>query len=348
MKITIIVLSFLFLSEFFLQGYHILFQSNFFFRHTYEQSKGIAYGEDYDFHLNSQGFKDIEFEEKKEDLYRILTIGDSFAFGSVPYQNTFLTLTEKMLQQTTPGVELLNMGLPSLPPQEYFSLLGIEGVEVQPDMLLLSFFIGDDFSSSKPKGLFDGSALISLGKKILDQRKTYPGKIYHRGKYCDTCPVLPKDLFLTIETEKSYLFEKNNKRFAGQFENALYSLRKIRNLCEKEDIQLLVVIIPDVVQINTSLEQQVRDNLSPALTDNSWDISQPNRALANWLTSEKIDFLDLYPVLKNSPVPIYKTNDVHWNLAGNKLAAEILYSRLLRYNYSLSQLNLQGYISTTD
>jgi len=35
-----------------------------------------------DFKLNSRGFKDKEFAEKKKELYRIIGIGDSFYIWS--------------------------------------------------------------------------------------------------------------------------------------------------------------------------------------------------------------------------------------------------------------------------
>ncbi|RUM39910.1 MAG: hypothetical protein DSY80_11170 [Desulfocapsa sp.] len=329
MRILITFLALIFLSELSLQIYHYYFPTTIFYRHSYEENKGKPNGEDYDFHLNSLGFKDTEFTQKKEGTYRILAIGDSFAFGTVPYQGLFLTLLEKKLHQITPGIELLNMGIPGIAPHEYYYLLGLEGIGVQPDMLLLTFFIGDDFSSSKPKKFYDYSALGAIGKQILDKRKTYHGKIYHHGTYCDTCPPMPIENFLAIEEEKRYLFEKDNSTFAKHFENAKYSLRRIRKQCNRENIQLLVVVIPDAVQINTSLEKQIRAGAFSPVANDSWDISQSNRILTNWMISEGIDFIDLYPYMKNNPAPVYKPNDVHWNLAGNKLASEVICSKLL-------------------
>ncbi len=328
MRKILLLLSLVLLSEASLQTYHYFFPTKIFFRHTYEQSKGLGFGEDFDFRLNSQGFKDLEFGIKKEGTFRIVAIGDSFAFGSVPYRDAFLTLLQKKLSTAGKQVELLNMGVPSLPPQEYVYLLGLEGLAMDPDMILLTLFVGDDFSASQAKSILDKSALVALGKKVLDSTKTFSGRILHKGRYCDTCPVLADALFMTIETEKAYLFEKENRTFGNELENVQYSLGRIRDICNREGIELFVVVIPDVVQIDTSLEATLRQNMSSVISEDSWDIEQPGRALTNWLNAKGIPSIDLYQGLKNSTVPVYKVSDVHWNIAGNKLAAEQVFSRL--------------------
>jgi hypothetical protein len=72
--------------------------SSIFYDNSYNRFRGKPFVDDYDFRLNSKGFKDVERKkEKAPNVYRILGLGDSFAFGVVPHQFNFLTLLEKQL-----------------------------------------------------------------------------------------------------------------------------------------------------------------------------------------------------------------------------------------------------------
>lgn len=48
-------------------------------------------------------------------------------------------------------MELLNLGIPGMGPKEYLALLVREGLALEPDAVLLSFFVGNDFSESRRK-----------------------------------------------------------------------------------------------------------------------------------------------------------------------------------------------------
>ena len=62
--------------------------------------------------LNSGGFKDVEHpRHKPAGTYRIVALGDSFAFGSVPYADNYLTLFGRRLGQGARPVEVINMGI---------------------------------------------------------------------------------------------------------------------------------------------------------------------------------------------------------------------------------------------
>src|SRR5436309_13471021 len=118
-----------------------------FYDRSYNRFRGKPGAPDYDFYLNSRGFKDVEFKPQKEaNTYRILALGDSFAFGVVPYQHNYLTLLKQQLNSSDRHIEVLNMGIPGIGPQHYLALFVNEGLQLQPDMVLVSFFIGNDFT----------------------------------------------------------------------------------------------------------------------------------------------------------------------------------------------------------
>ena len=113
-----------------------------------DRFRGKPFAPFWNFHLNSRGFNDVEFSaHKTPGTIRILGIGDSFAFGVVPYEYNYLTLVEQYLKQSGHNVELINMGIPSIGPKEYLSLLVDRGFALEPDRVLLSFSISSAFGS---------------------------------------------------------------------------------------------------------------------------------------------------------------------------------------------------------
>src|SRR4030095_10830935 len=130
------------LGEAALRAYDFVAPLPIFYSNSYNRFRGKPFAPDWNSHLNSKGFKDVEFNTRKAaGTTRILGIGDSFAFGVVPYENNYLTLVEHYLNQSGHRVELINMGIPSTGPSDYLSLLAHEGLPLEPDRVLLSFFI---------------------------------------------------------------------------------------------------------------------------------------------------------------------------------------------------------------
>lgn len=117
------------LSELLLRVYHHVNPVFIFPDRSYNRFRGKPHADDYDFTLNSKGFKDREFSrEKAAEQLRILGIGDSFVFGVVPYQNNFLTLLEDELQKQGRPIEVINMGIPGTSPRDYLAVLVHERV----------------------------------------------------------------------------------------------------------------------------------------------------------------------------------------------------------------------------
>ena len=77
---------------------------------------------------------------------RIVALGDSFAMGSVPYPANYLTLLESTLASDG-SVEVVNMGVSGTDPVDYLSMLVQEGLAFGPDLVLVNFFVGNDFES---------------------------------------------------------------------------------------------------------------------------------------------------------------------------------------------------------
>ena len=316
------------LTEIAFRIYNKINPSFIFYDLSYNRFRGKANARDYDFTLNSKGFKDVEFNQRKASgIYRILGIGDSFAYGVVPYQYNYYTRAEEKLNQLEKKFEIINMGIPSLGPRDYLSIFVNEGLELNPDMVIVSFFIGNDFTDSlSTRNIYSYSYVASFIKFTIDLQKSYEGRqINGNLVYEDDRPSFDREKFLEIQTSRSYIHLKENDNFQNQLKSAVSYIKKIKDICEAKKIELLVVIIPDELQVNEEWQSQVIQALK-SHPDN-FDFTLANRLLSRELESEKIEYLDLLSEFKSvsQSKRVYKPQDTHWNIAGNELAAEMIY-----------------------
>ncbi|WP_136807006.1 alginate O-acetyltransferase AlgX-related protein [Desulfosediminicola flagellatus] len=310
------------MGEIALRIYNHFYPSHIFYSGSYDRFRGKPFADDWGFTLNSRGFKDKEFLEKKEDEYRLIGIGDSFSFGVVPYEYNYLTLVESKLKLINSNIELLNMGIPSIGPKDYFSVFVNEGLELQPDMVLLSFFIGNDFYESKKRKPYESSFVASFFHYMINLRHKYQDENIHgNARYCDHCPSFDHEQYLKIEFDRSSIYLPENKDLLQRLDNALYYLKQIRKICEQHNIKLVVAIIPDELQINNKLLRDVKEAYYPDIDIDKLEMTRPNTLLSNELDKLNINNIDLYDYFSNSPQQLYRPRDTHWNIAGNQLAA---------------------------
>lgn len=313
-----------------------------FFDKGKNQFRGKPHAEYYGYRLNSHGFKDLEFGKKEEGTYRILGLGDSFAFGVVPYPDNFLTVAEDAIKEGSPGkkVEILNMGISSTGPADQLSLLTEEGLATEPDMVLLNFFIGNDivesYRSPRKKWLqtysYTGTLIYSLFQLMSKTGAHVKNSFWSNSTYCDTCPTFSPEEFLKLQTNRSVVFNPSDQFAATCFEHTLYYLERIIRICSSRNIKLVVAIIPDESQVNAELRNQVANNLKKQGDNFSWDNTFPNRWLAQELEKRKVSYIDLLPLfLEQKDTATYVPLDTHWNRYGNRIAGEYLGKALPRY-----------------
>lgn len=329
----VIFLITLLLAEVAFRVYHSFQPSFVFYDTSYNRYRGKSNGPNYDFQLNSQGFNDVEFAQKGEGTYRIVALGDSFAFGIVPYPHNYLTLLEENLSRDGRKIEVLNMGIPAIGTRDYVALLINEGLVLKPDMVLVSFFIGNDFYEEKGRlrKLISYSYVATFINYLIVASRGTKGRIF-RGKvaYDDSTPTTPDNIFINLELERSEIFRRQNTRFPTYLAEVVTYLSYMKQICDARNIALAVILIPDEVQVNPWLQARVLQIKSAGSGSHDFDFSLPNRALVSELKERKIECLDLVPAFSSRGMStvLYKPNDSHWNIAGNKLAAELIASGL--------------------
>ncbi len=296
-----------------------------FYDDSYNRFRGQPHAEVWGFPLNAEGFNDLEFEPKKAGVYRIIGLGDSFAYGVVPYPQNYLTLLEEQLTRAGRATEVLNLGIPRTGPKEYLSVLVREGLALQPDLVLLSFFMGNDLldSSALPpkRKLHEYSHVASLIHYAFSIRPQYEGREVHGGSYCDACPSMERETFLGVQERRGWQYlTARQPELMTLLDSASEALVRIQNLCRKKDIKLLVVLIPSEIQFDGDLQEEVKTRMGITA---GWNYRQPGQMVTERLRQLGIDSVDLYDAFLEASArdTLYKPQDTHWNIAGNELAA---------------------------
>lgn len=306
------------------------------------------------FRLNSKGFHDLEFSvQKKEGTNRILAIGDSFTFGVVPYENNFITLLEGYLNQKKP-TEIINMGIPGLDVEGYLSILVDEGLELNPDMILLNLYIGNDLSEVETK---EESSIYTVRfinyiiaySKINNNENSGIVRLGGDSKenlYKDDSKTMNDQYFYDIEKSRFVIYFDNDrimKLLKSRYKYVFKDINTINQICISKNIKLLIVLMPSEIQVDKNLQREVEVRLNDSLYklvdsyDNlikSINYSFPNTLVKNELNKQNIQYLDLLEPFQERALTerLYKPNDTHWNIPGNLLAAKLIYQYINKNN----------------
>jgi hypothetical protein len=319
------------LCEIGLRVFNLAYPLPFFYSNSYNRFRVKPNVPLYGFELNSRGFHDVEFKIGKEPgAFRILGIGDSFAFGVVPYRFNYLTLVEQHLNADGARFELINMGIPGTSPREYLAVLLNEGLELKPDMVLLSFFVGNDFvEARKVDRIYRYSYVASVIKYLFDLNTRMAN--FHfvtTGDYDDGAALYTSAAYVELARAVSGIFRKDNKYFESYIANTATHLNNIRRVCDLHGIRLAVALIPDEMQVDPTLQRQVIE--ASGVDAAAFDFERPNERLKAELERLRIDYVDLLRPFRDAgkSVRLYRPNDTHWNIKGNALAAELILRHL--------------------
>jgi hypothetical protein len=308
--------------------------SPIFYKPSYDRFRPQPHARHYSFAVNSMGFKDVEFRREKGDAYRVVALGDSFAFGVVPYGSGFLELVEDRLRGHGRRVEILNFGIRGIGPWQYLEVLVDEALGFDPDGVLLCFYVGNDFQDARRpvrrRKTHEYSHLASLIYFLTVQRVALPdhlpiGANARLGEYADESPTLEGARFLSLERQRAYVYRVGDQQFERDLGSVVAALLAVRRVCRERGIDLLVVLLPAEIQVDPTLQAEVTATFEPDARAR-WDFSAPSRALSAALDKAGIPRLDLHQAFAGAAQSqrLYKPRDTHWNLAGNRLAAEVV------------------------
>ena len=311
---------------------------------------------------NRFGFNDRDYPlTKSPGTFRILVVGDSFSWAGGLKAN-YTNLLEEMFEQRygSHQVDVINAGYPGTHTGEQLLMLKKYGLQYNPDLVILGFFAGNDFLDADPnrKRIVVNGCFVDIDKNHEHRLFGYPIifesrlQVFLTQKYesytmarqarkeaeewaaanGQPAPIknLPAQTF--YDNRKAVLEFFNKKTSAAQFgRNVDYifqSISEMSELLKARGIRFMVAIYPDSIQVNAPIFDDVVSKFG--LHRDDYDLNLAQDQLKTFLVSKQIPYLDLLEMFRAEEPKrdLYLLRDIHWNKAGNELAAKTLFQYL--------------------
>jgi hypothetical protein len=311
---------------------------------------------------NSLGFNDREHAQKKpKGVTRIMVLGDSFSWAGGREHN-YINQLEPLLKGRFIGreLEVLNVGYPMLGTYEELALFLKHGLPFQPDLLVLAFFVGNDFIESDPfrKRIVVNDTYIDIDRRnetilwgypippqprfpvfISQKLRVFKEQFYaqRRGQRGE---VMLEESYLSLEAHRLRFCRNDSASQTGretQLALTFDAINQIQSLTRENGVAFTVMIIPDEVQVNELLFEKVIHHADDSAANYNRFCFQD--LLTTYLRANNIEYLDLQPLFSQGTLTksLYKPNDSHWNDDGNALAAKELSDYLSKRLVSLDE-----------
>jgi len=277
----------------------------------------------YKINTNSLGFKDSKIRniEKNSSERRIIFIGDSFTEGvGLDYENTFVGIIDNYLNKNK--ISVLNAGVQSYSPKIYYRKIKylIEEQDIKFSDLVVYIDISDIMDENSylidnndnvvfKKNNFSTFILYDYIKLLLQQNTLI---IFNS---LSTIKQIIKPTPEHIRYKSFYRSRLDNTYSNYGFDESIKYMNKLYELCNKNQINLIVAIYPWPTQI---FEEDLNSKQVQI-----WD---------NWTRQKNIKFINYFSQLVKVNISIeekkkiidkfYFKNDIHFNINGNKLMAD--------------------------
>ena len=300
------------------------------------------------FITNSRSFRTKEYLiERDAGKSRIVVLGDSFGFssGGIPYQQHWPKLTESILQQLGDNPDLINLSVSGTGPAFAKRIWEIEGSQLEPDVLIHAFYVGNDFTdhldvrtwSSRLIGNIRIIRLIRNLNKLhgADQLKTKRPRLktYDQNLAGTELPEYvyqPKVLknYSQLLLKQGNLFLEDSDFLDRHASFVMQPLADMKREAEDSNVRFIVMIIPQVTQIQAADRQLWLSELGQGKVE--LDLFRPQRVLKKILTENNIEFIDLLPFFLEASQgsDLYTHHESHLNVLGNRITAQVLAKRL--------------------
>ena len=99
--------------------------------------------------INALGFRGPEIEIDKKGRYRVLIIGDSQVEAlNMPYEDTFMAILQRRFKARGLPIEIVPMAVSNYSTAQEYLLYEKWGRRLKPDLVILCFFVGNDYENN--------------------------------------------------------------------------------------------------------------------------------------------------------------------------------------------------------
>ena len=319
------------------------------------------------YHIDRHGFRDPDETPlaRVPGVTRIALLGDSLAWGWGVKADDMLS---EQLEALT-GAEVVNMAHVATGTGHQLLLLKEKGLAFAPDVVLLAFFVGNDYRNNLDRksklpqftlrddgGIEVGNVPVPrpLGARVSELLKRVSLSYFFVGYHFEA-------LRTAIQSGSGWLGDLSRGLSADDGEGGAWYgefvdiyraaptpemqrgydlteglLREIRAVADAHGMHLLLAVIPDRFQIEdaawAALVEEVEEDRGPAL-----DRMQPSRTCLEISARAGIDTLDLHPALRaaEAEAPVHFQGDIHWNARGHQVAAQAIHEALAARGWTM-------------
>ena len=265
---------------------------------------------------NNLGFAENAATNKEKRGLRILVAGDSHTAGVVHPEETFANVLERLLGGPEAGFEVLAAGVRNTGPRCYLGMLRRQ-LYLEPDVFVAALFSGNDFAD-------DLRLFWHLHAAGMPTASSEYWPLMEKAMAIDAAP---------ISQGLNQVFRFKN--FPDDRERALElvvdSYERMNALCAAQGILFQALVIPskndvDLTDGRDPIERCIAAlELSPAQAGSNRELAE--RFVAA-MRAREIPCLDLTPAMTSANTPYFWRRDHHLNVAGNELAARLLFEAL--------------------
>lgn len=309
------------------------------------------------FVLNSRGLRAHEYTDERSGGLRVVALGDSFTWGEVPFHDTWPVRLQAVLGKTLNrnDVEVISLALPGIGPKFYLRMWELEGRKLQPDLVVVGFFIGNDLtdhSRVRPKTarhsrLVEHSLAVRAVRNLVrvarsgartdagesgqeDVPFAPAGRVgYELPGYAVSFDpkqeVFEEKDFMRIEWERVAICLEGNRPVVWELlRNVGPLLKELDRSVRDSGAELVIFLIPDEFQVDDELSARL---LAMNETDPTEFVrNMPQKILMKYLRENGIHYIDGLREFRsqNTAESLYRPSNTHWNAAGNQLAAEMM------------------------
>lgn len=310
--------------------------------------------ERFGFRVNREGFYDDEPAVAGGDDLLVAVLGDSFVVGVVPRDRGFVEVAERLVATGLGGrqgrVTLQNWGVAGAGLHEEEWLLHARVLATRPTTIVLALFVGNDILEiGDPETLPLSHASLRhwllwqvprrLSIAAASGRSADPASGAPAPRSASGAPAPPdfvldpsrekptfgEEEFLDVERRRADVLDPSNTAVRRDLDAALVAVGRFHEALGK---RLLVLVLPDQVQVDDALWEQVRQT-RPDGTRLDRDL--PQREIARFCAEHSIDCVDVLPAMRAAERGgrTYHLRDTHPNTRGNEAIGRELARALL-------------------
>lgn len=304
---------------------------------------------------NSYGLRDVEYSGKKDNEFRILSLGDSFTWGAygTELNETYSKILEKKLNEHSGNLkhQVINTGVPGYGIKEELLYLSSQGIKLVPDLVILNFAVGNNFLNRDEKHeltVQDGiltrvsaerlrSFLLLhlhsyriVEKRLINLFGSFIGK--HIGEKLEQ-DEHQTQLFMVPQTDE----------MKNQVIRTEELLDGVKSFLDLKHVELVVVIIPQKYQVDDNIRKRfIKNNYDEGI---SFDMEAPQKIIREWGIKNDVFVIDLLPKLKalNNDNDFYWEINPHFNPKGNEVAGAIIFEELSDNGFLIKKKTIGAY-----